>query len=241
MNKWGGEKMSRKTIYIIGSNVTFNELLASVFETEMKLFCFVYSRESNCRAETESSLTRSVDVILLDSNDFDPSVPIPWFKLPAGVGRTKPRLIFFNTLEDKKVEKLALKNGAAGIFYRHSPKEVILKGVKRVIKGEYWFSRSTLEDFCKNNGFIGKNTQNLMEPVLTARENTILHQVLRGERFKQIAAELGISVNTIKTHTQNIYRKINVNSRQQAVRWFQNKMSTKRPADVSQNQSHPIY
>jgi DNA-binding NarL/FixJ family response regulator len=52
---------------------------------------------------------------------------------------------------------------------------------------------------------------------LTAREMDILNAIARGFTYEQIAARLEISRNTVPVHIRNIYRKLSVNNRSQAV------------------------
>ena len=53
--------------------------------------------------------------------------------------------------------------------------------------------------------------------LLTAREQTVLDFLSRGLAYKQIGDELGISINTIRTHLRHIYEKLHVQSRTEAV------------------------
>ena len=55
------------------------------------------------------------------------------------------------------------------------------------------------------------------KPVLTERERAVLQRVTYGERNKEIAAHLGISEPTVKTHLANIFYKLGVDSRASAV------------------------
>ena len=52
--------------------------------------------------------------------------------------------------------------------------------------------------------------------ILTERENEILHLIAKGMSNKEVALLLDLSVHTVITHTKNIYRKLNVNSRNEA-------------------------
>ncbi|MCL4868782.1 MAG: response regulator transcription factor [Anaerolineae bacterium] len=52
---------------------------------------------------------------------------------------------------------------------------------------------------------------------LTQQERVILCLVLAGYSRKEMALKLFVSINTVKTHLQNIYRKLDVNSRSQAI------------------------
>jgi LuxR family maltose regulon positive regulatory protein len=52
---------------------------------------------------------------------------------------------------------------------------------------------------------------------LSGREHEILQLVAAGKSNRRIAAELFVSVGTVKTHLNNLYRKLGVRSRTQAV------------------------
>lgn len=54
---------------------------------------------------------------------------------------------------------------------------------------------------------------------LTEREAEVLAHISQGKRTREIADALYLSVNSIKTHTQHLYRKINVTSRTEAALW----------------------
>jgi ATP/maltotriose-dependent transcriptional regulator MalT len=53
--------------------------------------------------------------------------------------------------------------------------------------------------------------------LLTQREQVILELIATGLSRKEIATHLYVSLNTVKTHTQNLYNKLQVHSRTQAV------------------------
>jgi two-component system nitrate/nitrite response regulator NarP len=52
---------------------------------------------------------------------------------------------------------------------------------------------------------------------LTRREMEVLADLASGRTNKQIARDLGVSLNTIKFHVRNLYQKLAVNSRGQAI------------------------
>lgn len=55
------------------------------------------------------------------------------------------------------------------------------------------------------------------ESLLSFREKEVLHGLVDGKSYKMIAADLGLSLDTIKTHVKNIYAKLHVNSNTEAV------------------------
>jgi LuxR family maltose regulon positive regulatory protein len=52
---------------------------------------------------------------------------------------------------------------------------------------------------------------------LSVRELEVLHSMAAGLKYKEIAGQLFISLNTVRHHTKNIYSKLNVNNRTQAI------------------------
>ena len=60
------------------------------------------------------------------------------------------------------------------------------------------------------------NTQILVEP-LSGREIEVLHMMAEGYKYKEIAERLVVSINTVRHHTRNVYGKLDVNSRTQAL------------------------
>jgi DNA-binding NarL/FixJ family response regulator len=62
----------------------------------------------------------------------------------------------------------------------------------------------------------GKTSENLFQ--LTEREQEILQLLSQGLEYKEIAARINISPNTVKKHSINVYHKLHVNSKAQALR-----------------------
>ncbi|MGI9480865.1 MAG: response regulator transcription factor [Hyphomicrobiales bacterium] len=55
---------------------------------------------------------------------------------------------------------------------------------------------------------------------LTAREKTLLEELATGKTNKQLAAQFTISVNTVKFHLSNLFDKLNVHNRSEAVAFY---------------------
>jgi DNA-binding NarL/FixJ family response regulator len=109
----------------------------------------------------------------------------------------------------------ALAAGATGyLLKRHDPEE-LLQAIRDVQDGGSPMSnsiaRKVVASFQKAD-LIGEN-----ENQLSAREQAVLDCLARGLPYKQIGDELGISINTIRTHLRHIYEKLHVQSRTEAV------------------------
>ncbi len=61
------------------------------------------------------------------------------------------------------------------------------------------------------------DTDSVGECPLSTREREVLHWMLLGFVYHRIADELGVSPHTVRRHIENIYRKLNVNARAEAI------------------------
>lgn len=127
-------------------------------------------------------------------------------------------LALFNMAAGQPFGNDLVKKGVRGIFYNDDPLPNLAKGVPAILNGELWYSR---KDLMKVILDANPDSQMAMEikALLTAREREILVLVASGINNNQIAENLGISRNTVKTHLYNIYNKIQVPNRLQAALW----------------------
>ncbi len=73
-----------------------------------------------------------------------------------------------------------------------------------------------LGQFDKEPGAVSGSKQPLIEP-LSERELQVLQLLMAGLSNAEIASQLVVTLGTVKTHTSNIYRKLEVESRAQAI------------------------
>ena len=91
--------------------------------------------------------------------------------------------------------------------------------LKQLVKGELFICGRSLYEI--RTQIQKKNVESKFDlgllGILTDRELEILHSLTQGKNYKQIAQLLYISESTVKTHINNIFTKLNVNDRTQAV------------------------
>ncbi len=106
--------------------------------------------------------------------------------------------------------------------------ELLLNAINRGISADYAGRllkslKSEIEDFPRSRTTISYLTPAMADPLvtlsepLTEREYQVIRLISAGLSNREIAEELYLSINTIKTHTKNIYSKLNVSNRTQAV------------------------
>jgi LuxR family transcriptional regulator of csgAB operon len=115
-------------------------------------------------------------------------------------------------------EGKAVSRKVRGFFYTDDSMELFLKGIRAIFDGEIWISRQILLRYVMSGGTdVAAQTHN--DQLLTEREQQILSLVSVGVDNEEIGEKLCISVNTVKTHMYNIFKKIHVTNRLQAALW----------------------
>lgn len=120
-----------------------------------------------------------------------------------------PRMIVYGAAEEPEVLRRAMAAGAAGFSPRHQPPEQLLVMARAVSQGQMMFPFVDVRELSRDPA-----------AALTLRERTLLAALARGLDNKSLARELDISVNTVKFHLRNLYEKLNLSSRAQAIAFY---------------------
>jgi PAS domain S-box-containing protein len=127
-------------------------------------------------------------------------------------------------LSPKKKKKIseAFQAGASGFVVKESAAEGLLKGIKTVLKGDYFLdsavSTQVVEALMKLPGKETKITD-ARYGTLTAREQEVLRPLAEGLSSKEIAQKLFISPKTVENHRANIMNKLDLHSTIELVRY----------------------
>lgn len=116
------------------------------------------------------------------------------------------RVLIFSTFARDEEIQAALRAGALGYLQKSSSRDDLLNAIRTVSRGE----QSLPPDIAQ------RLKDRLLEPEITPREREILTLITRGNANKEIAANLGISEDTVKQHVSRILVKLKVNDRAQA-------------------------
>ena len=112
--------------------------------------------------------------------------------------------------EESELVFSAIRSGAVGYLVKGSNSKFLLQGIREVFEGGAPMSpsiaRQVLTSFTPQT-----------KSELTERELEVLQKLSNGTNNRQIAEDLFVSTNTIKAHIKNIYKKLHVNSRAEAV------------------------
>jgi DNA-binding NarL/FixJ family response regulator len=126
------------------------------------------------------------------------------------VADTPARVLAFTWASDPTTARRALAAGAHGWLSKASSSSDLVAAIEAVHRGEAVAGTESLHDELDlRNGATS----------LSVREREVLTLICRGLSNQEIAAELFVSVNSVKTYIRQIYQKIGVSRRAQAVAW----------------------
>ena len=120
-------------------------------------------------------------------------------------------IIILTVYEQDMLIFRALGNGASGYLTKDTPPEKILSAIKEAMEGGGPMSANVAK-------MVIQSFQRNEESPLTRRETEILEQIATGKSRKRIAEELFIDLETVKTHIKNIYSKLDVHSKADAIK-----------------------
>ena len=171
----------------------------------------------------EKALERMVavqpDVILMDIN-------LPGMSGIECVARLRKDLpsahvIMLTVYEDSDRIFQALQAGADGYLVKSSPTEVLLRAIEDVYQGGAPMSSHIARKVVRQFREVAPSQDEAAN--LAPRERDVLNLLARGFVYKEIAEQLGIGTETVKTYVKNICKKLHVRNRVEAVARFGHK------------------
>jgi DNA-binding NarL/FixJ family response regulator len=109
----------------------------------------------------------------------------------------------------------AIRGGASGYLLKNTPPAEIIQAVFDVYRGGSPMTSSVARKVLQHFQQPAKVSSS--EQLLSAREQDILKGLMKGYSYKLIADELNISIDTVRTHIRNVYEKLQVNSKTEAI------------------------
>lgn len=158
------------------------------------------------------------DVVLMDIrmpkvNGLDAARAI--FALPGN----GPKVIMLTTFDADEYVFAALRVGASGFLLKDSPPEELVQAVRVVADGEALLSpkvtKALIADYAGRPQTPAGNSSLLSQ--LTEREQEVMRLVARGRSNGEIASELFVAEQTVKTHVSRILTKLDLRDRTQMV------------------------
>jgi len=200
-------------ILIADDHTIFRDGLRRLLESEPE---FEVIGEASDGSEAVSSARRlHPDVLLLDL--AMPRVPgmDALRELTSDSGSDTKIIILTAAIEKAQIVE-ALQIGARGIILKESATQLLLKGIRSVMAGQYWVGRESVNDiveYLKSTAAGAQADAQAKNFGLTKREMEILGTIVAGFTNKEIAKKFSLSEDTVKHHLTNIFDKVGVSSR----------------------------
>jgi DNA-binding NarL/FixJ family response regulator len=167
------------------------------------------------RQVLEMARKHKPDVILLD------------IRMPEGDGlealsrlrmdHSETPVLVLSTYDNPAYIAKAVALGAAGYVCKGTERDRLLDAVREVAAGKSAWKRTELRRV--TGAMVAPRLPAAVDVPLTQRESEVLIQIAEGKTNQETAEELGISIETVKEHVQNLLRKIGVRDRTQAAVW----------------------
>jgi DNA-binding NarL/FixJ family response regulator len=153
------------------------------------------------------------DVVLMD-------ITLPGMSGIECVSKLKPQrpdvqFLICSVHEDQERTFAALCAGATGYILKNSTPEKIITSIREIVSGGSPMSAQIARYVIRN--FHEQNHRPEIPEELTPREVELLQFLSKGYQYKEIADRMCISIETVRTYIRNIYEKLHVHSKIDAV------------------------
>jgi len=204
------QKKKNIRVVLVEDHPTYREIVSEVVETAKGF------ELSAVFDNVEDALKKipSADVVLMD-------IGLPNRSGIEGVAELKkrtvsPRIIMLTNFTDDEKIMQAIFAGADGYLLKQTSGQKILEAIEETMNGGTamtpFVARRVLEAFKTRAEIKDSTTENI-----SSREQEVLGLLVQGLNYKQIAEKIFISPETVRNHIRNIYEKLHVHSRSEAV------------------------
>jgi DNA-binding NarL/FixJ family response regulator len=163
----------------------------------------VSTAESPDAAVQEAS-GRSPDVVVVDPRRVSGDLQQTVASLQQSLGSP---IVVFTADGGPRMLAEALKAGVKGYVRKDSPPEDLIRAIQAASSGEFYVDPALSSSLLLEEG----------ERTLTARQREILQMLADGMHTEEVAKQLGLSTETVRTHTKRILAKLQAGTRTQAV------------------------
>ena len=164
------------------------------------------------------------DYVLFDYHYLDESKLEQYNQVRLASGNNA-REIIINCPREISSEELFKWRNLVGVFYLDDDMSTLFSGLEKIFEGEMWLTRQVAQDHIEYFRSMTTAKTSQAYANLTKREKQIMYLLGHGASNGQIADELVVTENTVKTHLHNIFKKINAKNRLQALLWANNNIA----------------
>ena len=125
------------------------------------------------------------------------------------------KVVVLTMHQDAHLATRAMRSGASGFLLKDSAGEELLTAIQQALEGRVYLTPTLTKEVLERMAAPVDQT----EPQLTARQLEVLRLILKGQRMKEIAANLQLSARTVETHKYQIMQTLGVDSMAELVKY----------------------
>ncbi|MFB7787840.1 response regulator [Streptomyces vinaceus] len=135
--------------------------------------------------------------------------------------RDGPRIVIVTTFDLDEYVHAALHGGASGFLLKDASPAMLVEAVRAAAVGDSLVSPAITVRLLREMAPRASAAQSARRPTepLTEREQDVVRCVARGRTNAEIAAELFVSLSTVKTHLANVQTKLDARNRVEIAAW----------------------
>ena len=200
-------------VLIADDHPVFRQGLLSIFrhETEFK----VIGEATDGRQALDLTQKLNPDILLLDL--IMPHLTgLETLRELSGSSTPVRTIVLTASIEKEQIAQ-ALQLGARGILLKDASTDVLLKGIRTVMNGQFWVGQDKVTDLVEIlRSYMPDSDERKADRKtfgLTARELDVVAAIVSGFTNREIAQKFSISEQTVKHHLRNIFDKVGVSNR----------------------------
>lgn len=205
---------SQRRVILFGTANLQNSILVGHIQQQLALECLFQKQLLWPKFNTAYHQT----ILVLIEAEFADSPALVEFIEQIHRSELDVKIAFYGVQEFDLVEQFIAWPKVVGMFYQDIGQQHFCRGIEAVFAGELWLPRRLMTAYMLHARKPPKSMQS-KKVILTRREQEILNLATTGAGNCEIAKALCLSAHTIKTHMYNIFRKLEVDNRIQAVNW----------------------
>jgi DNA-binding NarL/FixJ family response regulator len=129
--------------------------------------------------------------------------------------RVDSKVVVLTMHDDAELATVAIRRGASGFLLKEAAGEELIAAIRQALQGRIYLTptltRGVMEHMAGSPGAL--------EPQLTPRQRDVLRLIVKGQRMKEIAANLGLSTRTVETHKYEMMQTLGLHSTAELVRY----------------------
>ncbi|MDR2792030.1 MAG: response regulator transcription factor [Tannerellaceae bacterium] len=200
--------------YILADNQDVTRAGINALLTETRLVDRIVEAGNRKELQDKLRLYPSA-IVILDYTLFD-FVSLQQMLIIKEKAHDSSWLLFSDDLAERFLRQLLVADPTFSVVMKHDSREEILSALQNVtFRKTYHCEFAT--HVLRQAALAGSPT--VLAALLTPSERTVLGEIARGKTTKEIAFEKNLSFHTINSHRKNIFRKLEVNNVQEAVKY----------------------